>query len=162
MIKKFTQYNESLRDKMTAKSDEEILKTAAGRSPFAVISDIAYSMEWDESEVPQVILDQREKALKELDDIFEKYPYENYKRINLDNLSKEVSEWVEKYKGYDDNITDHGLIDFAKHLTEHAFDDGYDALPWFNKETVDLFKTLLKQVAIDSVTLTNSDMTIDY
>ena len=156
-MKTFKQYNESLRDKMTPKSDEEILKSVEGKSPFGALAIFLHGDEDGPFEIPQIIKDKVKEAKNELDEIFKKYEYSRVSPVHLDKLLKEVTEWVHKYKGNHVNIEE-SFSELASKLTEYGFTWRHDDFETFyGEETVKLFLLLLKSMALDEVSNNNID-----
>jgi len=164
-MKKFNEFiNESIRDLMEPKSEEEILKGFEGKSPFGTRAVFRMGDEDGPWDIPPSIEEEVKKAEKELDDIFEKYPIHSFvENVNLDKLTEDVIGWVEKYNGNQENLSQYGLKDLAAHLKEYAYSwrhDDYEVI--YMKETVDTFLTLLKQMALDEVNNNNSDTPYMY
>jgi len=163
-MKRYNEYiQESLRDKMVGKSDEEFLAAVNNKSPFGARAIFMYGDEDGPFEVPQIIEDKVKEAEKELDDIFEKHPDHPNMPIHLDKLVEDVADYVDKYKGNKEHILQYGLSDLAAHLKEYAYSwrhDDYEE--FYGAETVKTFMTLLKQMALDEVNYNNSDAPYMY
>jgi hypothetical protein len=156
--KKIKKFNESLRDSMKPKSNDDILSSLMKLTPNGMLWYLG-GLDFDENDEKiykdyvNIATKRIEDAEKELDEIFNEY-----QDNNLNELVDEVCKWVTKNGGNAENIIGNGLK-----TTGEMLEDGYREINhhmWqqlYSEQSVKLFCELLKQIALDETTFNNID-----
>jgi hypothetical protein len=151
---KILRFNESVRDKMTGKSKEDVESMLFKLTPYGMLDKIYRNedMGMDFEEFEEMARERIEESLAELDKIFEKHEDKD-----LEKLINDVAGWVKKNGGNDVNVTDYGFKPLAKQIVSYGFQDRHDAVVIYDKEVFNSFRELLKNFAICEAQSNNRD-----
>lgn len=161
LIKKYN-LNESVRDKMTPKSEEEMrasidtmLNNISNLTPQGMIGKlIEIEDDWNERypgvkdviDIPKLREIAEKKVVeseKELDKIFESLP----KDEDLKKLVPKVNEWITKYGGNAENMESYGFTGMAEQIWDNGVQWRHDVETIYDSTVFESFKQLLKNVA---------------
>ena len=154
-------FNESLRDKMVGKPEEEILSGFMKLTPHAALwildsDDVTLDIE-TYNKYRKIAEERIENIEEELNEMFELQ--DGQRQVKTLKLFEDVIKWVEKYGGNKENLIQYGIKDFANQI-QSSF-DGLDSHMWeqlYSYDSVHLFHKLLKQLAIDEVSYNNKEV----
>ncbi len=159
---KIKRFNESIRDHMTPKSEEDILSAYKKMSPHGLqyaLGDLELSLSKElEEKLRKQSDDGIKEAEKELDEILEMYGEVNEK-AETKKLIQSLSEWIVKYGGPKENLTYLNGINSLTNVLEEAFEYSH-AHDWeaiYSHDTVHKFHDFLKQLAYDFISYQNKD-----
>jgi len=145
-------FNESLRDKMVGKSMEELKITIDDLTPFGVLKYLEEN-DIDDEEVTKYTSERIENSKNNLNYIFDTYK----KSLDLESLVTAVSNWVEENGGNHVNITNYGTVELAELLSKYNQNNYMSGETIYEEETIELFKKLIKNMALCEVTNNNYD-----
>mgnify|MGYP001497724748 CR=1 FL=1 len=139
---KILKYNESVRDLMKPKSEEEIRTAVDTLTPWGMMNKIQMG-EFDDKKLEKEAQKKIDKSVKELDEIFES----NSKDEDLRKLVPKVNTWIKKYGGNDENMEAYGFTEMAEHIWRSGIQWQHDVEILYDETVFDSFRQLLKNVA---------------
>jgi len=156
-MKHLKKYNESLRDKMVGKSDEEVMSSFNKLTPYGMQWKIN-DMNLDEetfNKLNKIAEEKIEESEEDLESTFKIY-VDTDRQIKTLELFNRVIEWVEENGGNKENLIQYGIKDFAAQI-ESSFESNnrHDWEQLYSYDSVFLFQRLLKQLAIDEASYNN-------
>jgi len=158
-MKHLRNYNESLRDKMVGKSDEEVMSSFNKLTPYGMqwkINDMELELDDETYNKLQKLSEERiEEVEEDLENIFKIY-VDTDRQLKTLELFNRVIEWVEKNGGNKENLIDNGIKSFSEQI-ESSFEGNmhFDWEQLYSYDSVFLFQKLLKQLAIDEASYNN-------
>jgi len=152
-------YNESIRDKMEPKSDDDVMSAIMNLTPHAMQYQINNPIDLDVklfNKLQKIAEDRIDEAQEELDDIFKSY--DGDRQVQTYDLMIDVVKWVDKNGGNKENLLKYGLNDFSAQMQDSFL--GYHRHDWgalYSFDSVHLFHKLLKQLAMDEISINNQE-----
>lgn len=146
-------YNESIKDYLKPKSEQDIVDSISKLTPYGAYYRIRdLDLDYDQPELNKIIDNRIKNSFIELDEIMS-----NWDKDTLEDLVKDVSEWVRKNGGNYINVID-GFKGLSQQISNYIISpDKYDHEQIYEESVVEDFKKLLKNFAYCEVKNNNID-----